>query len=93
MQPPQEGLTEEPTEALEPLRERDRLRAVLRAAGMVIALSPDEKRLAPQSTLTLEEARAIRDRTEGNPLSEIILEMRGPAACPPSPSISLEYRR
>ncbi len=86
------GLAEEPTEAREPLSERDRLRAVLRAAGMVIELSPDEKRLASQSTLTLEEARAILDRTESNPLNEIILEMRGPEECPPSPSIWLEYR-
>jgi hypothetical protein len=39
---------------------------------MVIELSPDEKRLASQSTLTLEEARAILDRTESNPLNEII---------------------
>jgi hypothetical protein len=34
--------------------------------------------IAAQSTLTLEEARAILDRTPGKPLSEIILEMRGP---------------
>jgi hypothetical protein len=30
--------------------------------------------------LTLDEARAILDRVGGKPLSEIILEMRGPKA-------------
>jgi hypothetical protein len=58
--------------------ERQRLRAVLRAAGKLTELSPEEKRLAAQSTLTLDEARAILDRAGGKPLSEIILEMRGP---------------
>lgn len=78
--PPQEGPADESTEPVEPLSERDRLRAVLRAAGMLIELSPDEKRLAAQSTLTLDEERAILNRTEGKPLSEIILEMRGSKA-------------
>ncbi len=67
----------EPTEPPRPA-EREHLRAALRAAGLLAELSPDEKRLAAQSTLTLEEARAILDRVGGKPLSEIILEMRGP---------------
>ena len=58
--------------------ERERLRAALRAAGKLAELSPDEKRRAAQSTLTLDEARTILDRAGGKPLSEIILEMRGP---------------
>jgi hypothetical protein len=58
--------------------ERERLRAVLRAAGRLGELSPEEKQRAAQSTLTLEEARAILDRAGGKPLSEIVLEMRGP---------------
>jgi predicted transcriptional regulator len=58
--------------------ERERLRAVLRAAGKLAELSPEEKRRAAQSTLSLEEARAILDRAGGKPLSEIILDMRGP---------------
>lgn len=58
--------------------ERERLRAVLRVAGKLAELSPDEKQRAAQSTLTLDEARAILDRADGKPLSEIVLEMRGP---------------
>ena len=58
--------------------ERERLRAVLRAAGKLAELSPEEKQIAATSTLTLDEARAILDRVGGKPLSEIILEMRGP---------------
>lgn len=60
------------------LSERERATAALRAAGLLTELSPDEKARAAQSTLTLEEARAILDRAGGTPLSEIILEMRGP---------------
>jgi hypothetical protein len=36
------------------------------------------QRLAAESILTLDEARAILDRAGGKPLSEIILDMRGP---------------
>ena len=41
------------------LSERDRATAVLRATGLLTELSPEEKERAAQSTLTLEEARAI----------------------------------
>jgi hypothetical protein len=58
--------------------ERERATEALRAAGLLAELSPAEKALADQSSLTLEEARAILDRAGGKPLSEIILEMRGP---------------
>lgn len=57
---------------------RERLREVLRNAGMLAELSPEEKEMAAKSTLTLEEAREILDRAGGKPLSEIVLEMRGP---------------
>ena len=57
---------------------REHVRAVLRSAGRLAELSPREKEIAAQSTLTLEEARAILDRAGGKPLSELILEMRGP---------------
>ncbi len=60
------------------LSERDRATAVLRAAGLLTELSPEEKERAACSTLMLEEARAILDRAGGKPLSEVILEMRGP---------------
>jgi hypothetical protein len=60
------------------LSERDRVLAVLRASGLLTELAPEEKERAARSTLTLEEARAILDRAGGKPLSEVILEMRGP---------------
>jgi hypothetical protein len=56
------------------------VRAALRAAGKLADLTPGEKAIAAQSTLTLDEARAILDRAGGKPLSEIVLEMRGSKA-------------
>lgn len=58
--------------------ERDRATAVLKAAGLLVEPSPEMRRLAAESTLTLAEARAILDRVGGKPLSEVILDMRGP---------------
>src|SRR5262245_50551005 len=58
--------------------ERERARAVLRAAGLLAEPSQEMKDIAAQSTLSLEEARKILDRAGGKPLSEVILEMRGP---------------
>lgn len=57
--------------------ERTRLRAALKAAGKLAELTPDEKLIAAQATLTLDEAKAILDRAGGNPLSELVLAMRG----------------
>lgn len=82
----QAWLTEHSTHALPdlpppaPPGERERLTEVLRAAGVLTELSPEEKVRAAQSDLTLEQARAILDRAAGKPLSELILEMRGPKA-------------
>ncbi|SRR6266545_8275878 len=61
-----------------PAGERERATEALRAAGLLAEPSPEMQRLAAESTLTLDEARAILDRAGGKPLSEIILEMRGP---------------
>ncbi len=58
--------------------ERDRATEALRVAGLLAEPSPAMQRLAAESTLTLDEARAILDRAGGKPLSEVILEMRGP---------------
>jgi len=60
------------------LSERDRATAALRAAGVLSELSAEEKARAARSTLTLDEARVILDRAGGKPLSELVLEMRGP---------------
>jgi hypothetical protein len=66
-------------EAIQPAaNERERATALLRAAGLLAEPSSSLQQLAAESTLTLDEARAILDRAGGKPLSEIILEMRGP---------------
>jgi hypothetical protein len=64
--------------AVTPPDERERVAATLRAAGLLTELSPEEKARAARSTLTLEEARTILDRAGGKPLSEIVLDLRGP---------------
>ena len=61
-----------------PMSDRDRTTEVLRAAGLLAEPSPEMRRLAAESTMTLEEVSAALDRAGGKPLSELILEMRGP---------------
>lgn len=73
----QEWLVEKSAVA-QPVSERDQAIAALRAAGLLVEPSLSMQQLAAESTLSLEEARAILDRTGGKPLSELILEMRGP---------------
>lgn len=46
--------------------------------GLLTALTADEKQRAADVTATLSEVRAALDRTTGKPLSEVIIEMRGP---------------
>jgi hypothetical protein len=58
--------------------ERERATAVLRAAGLLGELSPEEKRRAEECDVTLEEVQVALDRAGGPPLSEVIIEMRGP---------------
>jgi hypothetical protein len=60
------------------MSDRDRVTEVLRAVGLLAELSPAEKERASRSTMTLEEVSAALDRAGGKPLSELILEMRGP---------------
>lgn len=61
-----------------PPGERERIRASLRAAGLLTELGPELKQRAERSTATLEEVEAAFARAGGKPLSEIIDEMRGP---------------
>ena len=61
-----------------PISDRDRATEALRAAGLLTELGPEEKARARRSTATLEEVSAALSRPGGRPLSEIILEMRGP---------------
>ncbi len=58
--------------------ERERAIAALRAAGLLTELSPEEKARAGRSTATLDDVSAALERGGGQPLSEIITEMRGP---------------
>lgn len=61
-----------------PQSERERARAVLRAAGLHTELSAAMRARAARSTATLEEVSAALSRPGGKPLSEIIIEQRGP---------------
>jgi hypothetical protein len=58
--------------------EREKVTAILRAAGLLTELSAEEKKRAEQVDVTLEEVIAALDAAGGQPLSELIIEMRGP---------------
>jgi hypothetical protein len=75
----EELLTRELVESpLEDTQEQVKVTAVLRSAGLLTELTPDEKKRAEEVIVTLTEVRAALDRTAGKPLSEVIIEMRGP---------------
>ena len=61
-----------------PVGERERARDVLRAAGLLTELGPELKRRAAQATMSLEDIHAVFARAGGTPLSEMVLEQRGP---------------
>lgn len=61
-----------------PSAERKQLWDIVRTTGRLAELSLEEKQCAATSTLTLDEARAMLDRAGGKPLSDSIIEMRGP---------------
>lgn len=79
---PEEVVTAWVTERLAPATppaaesDREKLRRVLREAGLLTELGPELRKLAEQSTATLEEVVASLDRAGGKPLSEIVLEQR-----------------
>jgi hypothetical protein len=58
--------------------ERARAREVLRAAGLLTEPGPELQRLASEATMTLEEINAAFARAGGKPLSEVVIEQRGP---------------
>jgi predicted transcriptional regulator len=60
-----------------PNSNREQVRLALRAAGLLVELSPD-LRLCADPTLHLEDVEASLPRAAGKPLSEIVLEQRGP---------------
>ena len=61
-----------------PASDRERARAALRAAGLLVEFTPEERARAEEVTVTLEEVSADLERAGGRPLSEIVLEQRGP---------------
>jgi hypothetical protein len=61
-----------------PASDRERARAALRAAGLLVEFTPEERARAEEVTVTLDEVSAALDRAGGKPLSEIVLEQRGP---------------
>ena len=56
---------------------RERVRQAFRAAGLLVDLSPD-LRVRADPTVHLEDVEASLARAGGKPLSEIVLEQRGP---------------
>jgi hypothetical protein len=79
---PPEGIAREwLTERLEPpspISDRERSIAAMRAAGLLVEPTPEQLAWAKTVDVTLEEVSDALDRSEGKPLSEIILEQRGP---------------
>lgn len=61
-------------------QEREQVTEVLRAAGLLTNLAPNEKEKAEATTATLHDVQSSLDRAGGKPLSEVIIEMRGPRA-------------
>lgn len=79
--PPERVAREWLTERLAPLSaadERERSVAAVRAAGLLVEPTPEQLAWAETVDVTLEEVSAALDRAGGRPLSEIVLEMRGP---------------
>lgn len=58
--------------------DRERTTEILRAAGLLTELRPGEKARARHSRATLEQVSAVLSRPGSKPLSERILELRGP---------------
>ncbi len=63
---------------LTPASEREQVWEALQLAGLLAELGPEMIERAGRSTASLEEVQAAFDRSEGKPLSEIVIEMRGP---------------
>ena len=52
----------------------------MRAAGLLVEPTPAQLAWAETVDVTLEEVSAALDRAGGKPLSELVLELRGPKA-------------
>lgn len=58
--------------------ERDAVGDILREARLLADLTPDEARRGAEADISLDEVSAALDRAGGPPMSELIMEMRGP---------------
>ena len=58
--------------------DRERSIAAMQAAGLLTEPSAAMRARASRATMTLEEVSDALDRAGGKPLSEIVLEQRGP---------------
>lgn len=63
-----------------PQSEREQVIIALRKADILSELGPAMKKRASEATMTLAEVQAALDASDGPPLSEVILAMRGPKA-------------
>ena len=63
---------------LRPSSQREQVWQVLKLAGLSTELGPEMQERAERSTAGLEEIQAAFDNSKGKPLSEIVIEMRGP---------------
>jgi hypothetical protein len=60
-----------------PTNLREQARQILNTAGLETQLSPELQKLAENSTVTLEQVQAAFAKAGGQPLSEMVIEMRG----------------
>ncbi|HEX5505652.1 MAG TPA: hypothetical protein VFW96_23745 [Thermomicrobiales bacterium] len=63
-----------------PAASRERSVAAMRAAGLLAEPRAAMRARAAGATMTLAEVSAALDRAGGKPLSELVLEQRGPKA-------------
>ncbi len=69
------GRVENPPSQSQRLADREKLRNILAAAGLLSELGPDLKKMA-DPTISLEEVQRILGNAGGKPLSEIVIEQR-----------------
>jgi tRNA A37 threonylcarbamoyltransferase TsaD len=61
-----------------PKDSREQAHQLLKMAGLHTELSPELQKRAKNSTATLAQVQAAFARAGGQPLSEMVIEMRGP---------------
>ncbi len=67
-----------PMPVAQPETEREKLTRLLREAGVLSEIGPRMRQLVETTTVNHDEVVTILARAGGKPLSEIVLEQRGP---------------